>query len=453
MNKIGTLKTYTSKEIDKSYVSIDFCCLDRELFKPEKCYELLGKTGIKHARCQTGWSRCEKEKGVYTFDWLDSVIDNLCEQSVTPWLSVTFGNPVYMPDCPNPTGVGCVPLYYGEETLTAWKNFVFEIASRYKDRVTYYEIWNEPNSPAFWHPSVPDGAEYGKLVNITAEVIRSVQPDAKFVCNVAGAHAFKFLNSLFDTIKKEYLNVFSYHVYTKVPEYRTAESIVQVRKMLSSKGFTNVEFWQGESGCPSWTYEGHWLVKEGCDDEIAQAVYQLRRYFIDASIGVTRSSFFQMADMWEGSYSTASKVIKKVAAHGILNGLTYTPKKSYETITNLSTIFSGDIKPTEIFMLVDIDSKSPVDMIACQKMTFEKDSIPLYAYYYPSSLADRTEITFNATVTVLNAFENPVLIDPLSGEVFEAEEPNFSGYGYYEYKLPIKEYPLILTDKSAFEID
>ena len=62
MNKIGKLKTYTSKEIDKSYVSIDFCCLDRELFKPEKCYELLGKTGIKHARCQTGWSRCEKEK-------------------------------------------------------------------------------------------------------------------------------------------------------------------------------------------------------------------------------------------------------------------------------------------------------------------------------------------------------------------------------------------------------
>ena len=182
-------------------------------------------------------------------------------------------------------------------------------------------------------------------------------------------------------------------------------------------------------------------------------MYQLRRYFIDASIGVTRSSFFQMADMWEGSYATTSKVIKKVAAHGILNGLTYTPKKSNETITNLSTIFSGDIKPTENFMLVDIDSKSPVDMIACQKMTFEKDSIPLYAYYYPSSLADRTEITFNATVTVLNAFENPVLIDPLSGEVFEAEEPNFSGYGYYEYKLPIKDYPLILTDKSAFEFD
>ena len=56
---------------------------------------------------------------------MDSVVENLCEQGVEPWLSVTFGTPIYMPDSPNQTGVGCVPLYYGEEVLTAWKNYVF----------------------------------------------------------------------------------------------------------------------------------------------------------------------------------------------------------------------------------------------------------------------------------------------------------------------------------------
>ena len=454
MEKIGKLKTYSSKEIEESYVGIDFCCLDRELFKAEKCYELLGKTGIKYARVQTGWSKCEKEKGVYTFEWLDSVIENLCNQGVKTWLSVTYGNPIYMPDLPNPTGVGCVPLYYGEEVLNAWKNFVTKIVERYKDRVTHYEIWNEPNAAQFWHPSEPDGAEYAKLVNVTADVIHSVQKDAKIVCNTAGPQAFGFLNDLFDNVKKENLNVYAYHVYTKVPEFRTTEATAQVRKMLKSKGFCDVEFWQGESGYPSWAYEGHWLVKEGCNDEMAQAVYQLRRYFIDVFNGVKLSSYFQMADMWENAYEKKSDVIQKCAAHGILNGLTYTPKKSYETITNLSTIFSGDIKPTDDYMLVDVNAKSVIDLIACRKMTFEKNGIPIYAYYYPSNLAERAEIPFDAKITILENLDTPILIDPMNGDVFEVRASNSVkyNYGHIEYKLPIKEYPLILTDKKAFKI-
>ena len=61
MKKIGRLKTYTSKEIENSYVSIGFECLDRDLFNPEKCYDLLAESGVKYARCQTGWAKCEKE--------------------------------------------------------------------------------------------------------------------------------------------------------------------------------------------------------------------------------------------------------------------------------------------------------------------------------------------------------------------------------------------------------
>lgn len=450
MKKIGCLKTFSSKEIEKSYVGIDFCCLDRELFNPEKCYELLGKTGIKYARCQTGWSRCEKEKGIYTFEWLDSVVENLCEQGVEPWLSVTFGNPIYMPDSPNQTGVGCVPLYYGEEVLTAWKNYVFKLIERYKDRVTYYEIWNEPTQPQFWHPFKPNGAEYAKLVNVTAEVVRSVQPDAKIVANVEAPYLFEFINDFLDNVKKDYLNVFSYHIYTKVPEYRTNEATAEIRKMLKTKQFNNVELWQGESGYPSWTYEGHWLVKEGCDDELAQAVYQLRRYFIDVFDGAKLSSFFQMADMWEKPYVKKTEVLEKCAAHGILNGRIYTPKKSYETITYLSTIFSGDIKPTDDYMLLNTFTVSPIDLLVCRKMTFEKNGMPLYAYYYPSDLAKHKEIPFNATISILRKIEEPILVDPMNGDVFELDEPSYDNG--YVYTLPLKEYPMILTEKKAFEI-
>jgi len=38
---------YHSSEIEKSNVSIGFECLDRELFNPERCYDWLGKSGVK----------------------------------------------------------------------------------------------------------------------------------------------------------------------------------------------------------------------------------------------------------------------------------------------------------------------------------------------------------------------------------------------------------------------
>lgn len=60
MHHIGTMKTLSSKAIQRSMVSIGFECLDRELFDPVRCYDLLGASGVKHARVQTGWSRLVK---------------------------------------------------------------------------------------------------------------------------------------------------------------------------------------------------------------------------------------------------------------------------------------------------------------------------------------------------------------------------------------------------------
>ena len=72
IERIGFLGHLASSEVGESYVSIGFEGLDRDLFKPERCYDPLAATGIKHARCQTGWAKCEREKGVYDFSFSTS---------------------------------------------------------------------------------------------------------------------------------------------------------------------------------------------------------------------------------------------------------------------------------------------------------------------------------------------------------------------------------------------
>ena len=452
MKKIGILKTYTSNEIEDSYVSIGFECLDRDLFNPEKCYDMLQKTGVKYARCQTGWAKCEKEKGVYDFSWLDSITDNLIRRGIKPWFNVGFGNPIYMDNVPNETAVGCVPLFYGDETVNAWKNYIHALTEHFSSRVQYYEIWNEANIEHFWYPQKPSGKKYAELVNMTAHIIRTVQPDSKIIINISHLDAFDYADEFLSHAEKSAIDVYAFHVYTNVPEFKYCENIWQLRKLLDEHGFENVDLWQGEGGHPSWAYKGHWLVKNGVSSEYAQAVWQLRRYFLDVFFGMKRSSFFQMADMWEKPYAKAVELIQKPAAHGILNGLTYTPKESYRTITNLSAIFSGNIKPAAHYITVDIDTNSLTELISCRSMSYDKNNTPVYAYYLPTSVLKSKNIDYNTEIRIIDSISDPVLIDPYTSDVYQIDEPE-KMFGLTIFKnLPIKNYPLIITDKSAFEI-
>lgn len=114
LKEIGRLKGVCSKESRANRLGVGFECLDRKVFDPEKVYDKIAKSGLKFARCQTGWARTETQKGKYDFSWLDSVVDNLRARGIQPWFNVGYGNPLYMDNLTNPTGVGHVPLYYGE---------------------------------------------------------------------------------------------------------------------------------------------------------------------------------------------------------------------------------------------------------------------------------------------------------------------------------------------------
>ena len=454
MKHIGFLKAYNSSEVNDSHVSIGFECLDREMFNPEKCYDLLAKTGVKYARCQTGWARCEKKKGEYDFEWLDSVVNNLISRGLIPWFNVGYGNPIYMSNLPawNQTGVGCVPLYYGEETLTAWCNYIDALARHFCDRITHFEIWNEPNIPQFWYPEKSNGAEYAKLVKLTAQIIRSHSPNAKIGISVSTPYCFDFIEDTLSNLPQGGLDFFSYHAYSAIPEYRYPQVVAYLRARLDAHGFTQTELWQGEAGYPSWAYQGHWLVKNGCNDERAQAVWQLRRYFLDIYHGVKISSFFQMADMWEAAYEKANEVLQKPAAHGILNGKVYTPKKSYETITNLAVIFSGGISPTKDYMHMDVPDSRSEELLSMQTFSFIKCGYPLHAYYLPLSLEEAHDISYTANLYATKNIEYPVLIDPYTSEIFELDTPEVTE-GIYKYPdLIVKDYPIIVTDKRAFKI-
>lgn len=458
MRRIGRLRLRSSLEIAASRVSIGFECVERGVIKPEKCYDLLGASGVKHARCQTGWAVCEKEKGVYDFSWLDDIVDNLLCRGVQPWFNVGYGNPVYMENASNPTAVGCVPLLYGEAVMQAWLAYVRALARHFQGRVCYFEIWNEPDIPAFWYPGEPDAGQYARLVEATGAVIRQIIPDAKIGASYAKRWWSPYLGDFAREIAPGALDFLCFHAYTMTPEAHFLEDVQGIRDAFEMQGKTGIGLWQGESGYPSYFPPNHWLHPKGQGSERQQAVWQLRRFLLDCASGTEMTSFFQAADMMERPYAMARSVTGpyKVARHGILNGLTYTPKKSYDTIRCLSVLLSGEVRPLAHAFTLSYAESAHADLTAV-KLPLEINGNAVYTYFLPTDIEAEAGMERAAVLGLKNAeaLKRPMLVDPFLNEAYllETEDICRTGERTLYRRLPIGEYPVLLCERGALEIE
>lgn len=236
MKFLGNLKIIPSSAITESRVGVGFECADRDVFKPECCYDAMGATGAKWARVQTGWAKTEKKRGVYDFTWLDDMVDNLRARGITPWFNVGYGNPIYMPDAPNSTAVGCIPLLYGEEVTEAWKRFLHAMAEHYRGRIEYFEIWNESDISHFWYPGTPNAAQYAALISLSGSIIRQHIPLAKIGACTSYSE-LDYLRTLFSSLTPGELDFYCLHTYDRFPE--TSPRILrtpQIRALLAEYG-------------------------------------------------------------------------------------------------------------------------------------------------------------------------------------------------------------------------
>jgi uncharacterized BrkB/YihY/UPF0761 family membrane protein len=80
--------------------------------------------------------------------------------------------------------------------------------------------------------------------------------------------------------------------------------------------------------------------------------------------------------------------------------------------------------------------------------------MPIFAYYLPSPI-ELHNPTRSSLIRIAYDFKTPVIIDPFTLEVFllDPEDCDIQGNRVlFDYTLPMKDYPLILTEREAFEI-
>ena len=474
LRRIGTLAIPKSSDLPaSSSASIGFEGLDRGLFEPEPTYDRLAAVGVKRARVQTMWCRCEKKKGVYDFSVLDGVVENLSRRGIIPWFSVTYGNTLYMTNCFTGAAVGCVPTLYGDECRDAWCAYVRALAKRYKGRVTHWEVWNEPTQKSFWRPSVPNPGEYLELVKLTGGVIREEIPDAKIGAVTAVAAHERFEREFFSRGGAKHIDFFCTHPYGRIPERVRHPQILagvetddyvsilrDMRRFVDSKGGSHVELWQGESGFPSWFPQDHWLYdkgfcQEGWQSQANQAKWLLRRFVTDRRAGLAISSFYHAADI-SRHYSMATTTQRHPAEHGILNGWTYKPKMSYYALGHYNALLATAAHDESVEVSLSVPKGAGAGTVA---MAFRAaDGNPLFLYYAAFDFSKtyvgcsyRARLNAVLAVPAALAPKEPVLVDLLRGGVYAIGNVRRDGETVVFEGLPLVDYPLAIAERSAAE--
>lgn len=452
---VGKIKPRRSCSILASPLSVGFETLDRRMFDPNGTYRLLADLGAKWARTQTGWSRTEQSKGEYDFAWLDEVVDSLRTAGVEPWFNLGYGNRLYSPDAPDASAVGWAPLAT-DEARQAWGRYVCQMARHFRDRVTRWEIWNEPNIRTFWRPGAADPKAYVELVKMTAPEIRKQVPGAVIIGGALAGIPLTYLEGCMDAGMGDLVDKVSYHPYRAVPEANYDDDVAKLRKLLA-RYKPDLAIWQGECGCPSAPGSSGALGGFGWSER-AQAKWVLRRLLTDLSLKIELTSYFHTVDLV--NYNWGLGPSGKTNFKGLLRGTDYSPKPSYFAYQCLAALFDAETTSAEFGKAASIqthpDSNPLVEADLIQRAGFVRRGRAMFAYWLPSSpLVDFAPRKISLSLSAagdgelpVRLLKEPVLIDPMTSQVFALDRAEKNDDTWNLGSVPLVDYPLIVADRA-----
>ena len=438
LEKIGVLRPRSTDEITGSMFTLGCEVLDRDFADYDEYKEYIVPLGIGTVRFQGGWAKSEKVPGKYDFAWLDHLVDDACSRGLNVLLETDYGNPAY-------PGGGGSDLAGGfpnsDEALAAWDRWVEAMATRYKGKVRDWAMWNEPDIG-----KVKTVAEIVEFNIRTAKIIRRIIPDAR-IAGLSLAHNDdqfdEYIALLAEKGELESFEWIIYHGYTHNPDiaYDTGTRLQNFLARRTAK----VKLRQGENGCPSERTTRFAL--QGVDwSELSQAKWDLRRYIGDIAHGV-ETSVFTICDFNHiGREINRKGLLRAEADHKVVR-----PKLSYHAIQHMTSVFDDALAP------VSPDCAAVFFKRNCAAFPFADKSGrgSLLAYWDRSDVPGDRQETEPADILFRGvAFDEPVLVDLVSGSVYAIPADRVSRQGeYVRFRgMPVSDAPFLIAEKRLLHL-
>ena len=429
---IGKVKAPKVGAKANPFWSIGCECLDRGFADFRQYEPFLNELGAGYARIQSGWQRTEQVKGVYSFEWLDEIVDGIIAAGLTPWMCLCYGNSNY-----TKSGAGlAAEVFTDEETLTAWENYVRAVVQRYKGKISMYEVWNEPDFGGTLRRAVP----YANLFARTAPIIRENDPNAKIAgLALAGDMKPEFCKIVFDTLKErgalKYFDYFTFHPYKDYPE-GCIPRLKELEKLAQSYS-PKIKLLEGEVGFVSDLY----IRKQKDYDEVMQAKGVLRMMAMCYGLGFPTSIFSIIDNLYPNrlqSFGLLRADMRKRPAYKRPSFYSY---RNMASILNAGSYSEGDIA-------VKSKVEKPLSVVSVCR---NGKSVGAMLWYSGEQMnkaltKDKIDVLFEG----LN-LSDPVYVDPMTGRVYKLSKFRNTKRGLVVKKLPVWDSPIMVIERTEVE--
>jgi hypothetical protein len=235
------------------------------------------------------WPQVESGKNQWQWDILDREVELAEKHHVD--LLLPFGE---TPEWAASRSAGPRRAIVGDiADLEDWRSFIRVQAERYKGRIMYYEIWNEPNLPRNRDIGTPERMlEMAKIAYVT---LKQVDPNIKVISPSAVTASVN--NKGLDWLERylqlgggKYADIIGYHFYVRHRPETMLNLILPARELMKKYGVSDKPLWNTEAG---------WINNELTDhiDPVTQAPgWTARAYLLNWAAGVERFYWYAWDD-------------------------------------------------------------------------------------------------------------------------------------------------------------
>jgi hypothetical protein len=223
------------------------------------------------------WPQLEPKKEEWHFDLLDKYV-TLAKQHRVEILLTLGLTPQWASSRPNELSNYQLGNAAEPANIEEWRNYVQAVATRYKGKITQFEIWNEPNDRKSFSGGV------GTMVEMTrqaAEIIKHVdEKNTVISAACSGSYGLSWFEQYLSAGAGKYVDGIGYHFYVfPDPPEKMIALISSVRGIMAEHGVANKPLWNTESG---------WAKPKLFPEESEAAAYVSRSYILNWAGGVRR---------------------------------------------------------------------------------------------------------------------------------------------------------------------
>jgi hypothetical protein len=242
-----------------------------EDWKIHRTLRLISDAGFKWIRQEFPWEDIEIEgKGVFrdrregrdisSWEKYDHIVD-LAEEYGIQIIARLDNPPAWTRAAGNELGTLAPPDDYAD-----YGDFVYAVVSRYRGRIKYYQIWNEPNIYPEWGEAAVDPEAYTELLKVGYQRAKEADPEAVILSaglaptterTERNLEDLVFLQRMYDAGAQDYFDILSVQGYglwngptdrRAHPDRANFSRVLLIRELMVENGDADKPIWASEVG-------------------------------------------------------------------------------------------------------------------------------------------------------------------------------------------------------------